>query len=100
MRISAPPTSDAAPGRSASTSHTHSGPSTVSSKPISEVSAAGIRRAPPMKSRKPTPNWPTPKMARRSRSRGAVAAGAAIGSATRAVRVVASTAAEAIRTSG
>ena len=61
MRL--PPVSVAALGRSLSTSHTQSGPSTVSSMPISELSAAGISRAPAMKSRKPTANCPMPKNA-------------------------------------
>jgi len=79
---------------------THSGPSTVSSMPISELSAAGISRAPAVKSRKPAPNCPTPKNARRARSRGAVPSGSAIGSATSAVSAVASAAAGAIWISG
>src|SRR5207244_1761262 len=60
-RRRAPPVSVAVAGRALSTSQTHSGPSTVSSMPMSELSAAGISRAPAMKSRKPAPNCPTPK---------------------------------------
>src|SRR5262245_22717304 len=99
-RMKAPPISDAAAGRSLSTSQTHSGPSTVSSMPMRELCAAGIDRAPAMKNRKPAPNCPTPKNARSARSRGVVAKGSASGSATAVVSIVASTAAGAIWTSG
>ncbi len=51
--IKAPPISDAAPGFSPRASQTHSGPRTTSSMVMTEVSAAGISRAPAVKSRNP-----------------------------------------------
>ena len=94
------PATVAAVGRSFSTSHTQSGPSSVSSMPISEVCAAGIARAPTMNKRNPTPNCPIPKNASRATSRDAVWSGLASGSATSAVSAVASAAAGAIEISG
>ena len=51
----APPVKVATPGRSFSASQTQSGPSTVSSMPTSALCAAGIHRAPAMKSKNPVP---------------------------------------------
>ena len=78
----APPVSDVTPGYSLSTSQTQRVPSTVSSMPRSAVCAAGIKRAPAVKSKKPAPKLPTPKNARSARSRGPVSSGSAKGSAT------------------
>ena len=45
-RITAPPTSENAPGRPPTASQTHSGPSTHSSTAMREASATGMSRAP------------------------------------------------------
>ena len=67
-RITAPPISENALGCSPTASQTHSGPSTHSSTPMSEDSATGMSRAPAVKSKSPTPSWPTPNKASSAKS--------------------------------
>src|SRR6266545_526107 len=92
-RITAPPASEKAPGRSPTTSQTHTGPSTLSSTAMSDASATGMSRAPRVKSRSPVPSWPMPNSARSARSRGEAVEGAAGPKANAAASPAASAAA-------